>query len=637
MVKNFFKRGKKEEAATNVVADGSITSAPHPDPNATKGENGAEAQPEGLAPTRTTATEDIVYPSGLKLALLMTSVFVSMFLVALDRLIISTAIPQITDDFHSVTDIGWYGSAYLLATCAFQLLFGKLYTFYSVKLVFLSTVALFEIGSAICGAAPNSIAFIIGRAIAGVGSAGIFSGAIVIIVYAVPLHKRPLFQGIFGAVFGLASVIGPLLGGAFTSKVTWRWCFYINLPFGGIAMLFIAFLLHIPDRDTTHLSTKAKLSQLDAVGTSVFIPGTVCLLLALQWGGLEYSWSNWRIILLLVLGGVLLISFVLVQIFMPNTATVPSRIFLQRSIMAGFWSTLCIGSQMMIFVYYLPIWFQAIKGVSAVDSGIRLLPMVLPMVVASMVTGVLVSKVGYYTPFMQFGVCLLCIGAGLLTTLQVNTGQAKWVGYQFIYGLGMGCTFQAPNLAAQTVLPTRDVPIGTSLMFFSQLLGGAVFISVGQNVLNNRLLSGLKGIPGLDASFILNNGATTITNLPDSVKPRVLDAYNEALRRVFQVALILTCLTIFGALALEWRSVKEKKNKQGHAAEEGTAAGKESELETETQAGRETDLEETKAQPETASQGLSQNAEKEARPVSAKSDGPTIIGDLEKESKEIKA
>lgn len=525
-----------------------------------------------LAQVNTTATEDIEYPSGLKLGLLLASVFISMFLVALDRLIIATAIPQITNDFHSVQDIGWYGSAYLLATCAFQLMFGKGYMFYSIKTVFLTAVGLFEIGSAVCGAAPTSVAFIIGRAIAGVGAAGIFSGVIIIIVYAVPLHKRPLYQGMFGAVFGLASVIGPLLGGAFTTKVTWRWCFYINLPLGGVAMVFIFFLLKIPDRDTTKIPTKDKLKQLDGLGTFFFIPGCVCLLLALEWGGATYAWSNGRIIALLTLAAVLLIGFVLVQIFMPDTATVPPRIFMQRSIMAGVYSTLCIGAQMMIFIYYLPIWFQAIQGVSAVQSGIRTLPLVLGMVVASIGSGIAISRVGYYTPFMITGVVFMSIGAGLLTTLQVDTGSSKWIGYQFLFGWGMGLTFQTPNLAAQTVLPRRDVPIGTSLMFFSQLLGGAIFISVGQNILDSQLIQRLSHIPGLDGHKILNSGATSLTDLPDSIKPEVLSAYNEALRKVFQVGLIMVCLTIFGALSIEWRSVKKNMPaKDGAAPAEGQA------------------------------------------------------------------
>lgn len=479
----------------------------------------------------------------------------------------------------TVVSFSRYGSAYMLTNCAFQLSFGKLYSFFSVKTVFLTAIALFEIGSAICGAAPSSVAFIIGRAISGVGSAGIMSGAITVIVYAVPLHRRPLFQGLFGAVFGLASVVGPLLGGAFTSKVTWRWCFYINLPFGGVAALFIFFLLTIPDRSTTHLPLKQKLAQLDFLGIFFLLPGIVCLLLALQWGGSKYDWNSGRIIALLVLAGVLVIAFILVQVFRPETATIPPRIFCQRSIIAGFCATFTVGASMMIVVYYLPIWFQAIEGISAVDSGIRLLPLVLSMVVASISSGVLIARVGYYTPFMLFGCVLLSIGAGLLTTLQVNTGEGKWIGYQILYGFGMGCTFQAPNLAAQTVLATKDVPVGTSLMFFSQLLGGAIFTSVGSNVLSNELLKNLANIPGVNAVALVNRGATELLQgLAASLVEPVLVAYNQSLRMVLQVGLVMTCLTVLGALALEWRSVKSKKPHKAdehNAAEEGAVADKE--------------------------------------------------------------
>lgn len=285
------------------------------------------------------------------------------------------------------------------------------------------------------------------------------------------------------------------------------------------------------------------------------------------------QWNNGRIIALLVLGALLLIGFVLTQCFMPKTATVAPRIFKQRSVVAGVWATICIGSQMMIFVYFLPIYFQAIKGASAVDSGIRLLPLTLSMVVASMSNGIFVNKIGYYTPSMIVGTCLLAIGAGLLTTLQIDTPSAKWIGYQIIYGFGMGLTFQAPNLAAQTVLPTKDVPTGTSLMFFSQLLGGAVFISVGQNVLNNQLLTRLAGLPGFSPSMIAESGATTLSqSLPPQLLGPVLDAYNESLRVVFRVGLILTCLTVFGTAAMEFRSVKKNLPKKDGDAEKGDVA-----------------------------------------------------------------
>ncbi|KAF5006013.1 hypothetical protein FDECE_7587 [Fusarium decemcellulare] len=522
---------------------------------------GSSADEKANAATAATSDETI-YPSGLKLGLVLTSVFVSMFLVSLvgshythpfgtgakisqDRLIITTAIPKITDDFNSVTDIGWYGSAYLLTTCALQLLFGKIYRSFKIKYVLLCSILLFEIGSAICGAAPSSIVFIIGRAIAGVGAAGILTGVMVVIVHSVPLHKRPVYQGMFGAVFGLASVTGPLLGGAFTSKVTWRWCFFINLPLGGIAMVVILFLLDIPDQDTKELSTKAKLAQLDFPGTALIIPGCVCLILALQWGGLSYPWNDGRIISLLVLGGVLLLGFILVQIFLPKTATIPPKVFRQRSILAGVFSSICTGSQQMIFIYYLPIWFQAIQGVSAVNSGIRLLPLVLSMVLASLLTGILVKHIGYYTPFMIFG---------------IDTAEPKWVGYQILYGWGMGSIIQAPNLAAQTVLPKPDVAIGASLMFFSQVLGGAVFVSVGQNILNNQLVRRLSNIPSFSPEMIQNTGAISLTHLPGPIRTTVLIAYNESLRHVFRVGLILVCLTMLGALAMEWRSVKKDKS-----------------------------------------------------------------------------
>ncbi|OJK01893.1 hypothetical protein ASPACDRAFT_58301 [Aspergillus aculeatus ATCC 16872] len=516
--------------------------------------------------------------SRLRVVCLIVSAFVAMFLVALDRTIISTAIPKITDEFNSFDDVGWYGSAYLLTCCAFQLLFGKLYRLFSVRTVFLASILLFEVASAICGAAPNSVAFIIGRAICGVGAAGILAGTIMCIIHSVPLQKRPQIQGLFGALFGIASIVGPLIGGAFTSNVTWRWCFYVNLPIGGAAMVFIALCLKVPKQDTTRVSWTEKLRQLDFLGTTLLVSGVVCLILALQWGGQTYSWSNGRVVACLVLAGVLLLSFIAAQIFLPKTATLPVRIFSQRSIISGFWQTLCVGSGNYIFVYFLPIWFQSIKGNSAVESGIRLLPMMLAMVVGSIGGGITNSKVGYYTPLAIIGSCIMSVGAGLLTTFQVDTGAGKWIGYQIVYGLGLGLCFQVPNLAAQTVLPKPDVPSGLALMLFGQLIGAAVFVSVGENILANQLVKRLSGLPGFDRGLVTSGGVTELLDaMPADLRGTVLHSYNEALRRVFWAGLIISCLTLLGAATLEWRSIKQGQpqpdaEKKGENAEKSVDA-----------------------------------------------------------------
>ncbi|PYH40861.1 putative MFS aflatoxin efflux pump [Aspergillus saccharolyticus JOP 1030-1] len=520
--------------------------------------------------------------STLRVICLIVSAFAAMFLVALDRTIISTAIPKITDEFNSFDDVGWYGSAYLLTCCAFQLLFGKLYNLFSLRIVFIASILLFEVASAICGAAPSSVAFIIGRAICGVGAAGILAGTIMCIIHSVPLHKRPQIQGLFGALFGIASIVGPVIGGAFTSDVTWRWCFYINLPIGGAAMVFIAFCLKVLKQDTIRVPRVDKLIQLDFLGTTLLVSGVVCLILALQWGGQTYAWSNGRVVACLVPMGVLLPAFVAVQIFLPKTATLPVRILAQRSILSGFWQTLCVGSGNYIFVYFLPIWFQSIKGDSAVESGIRLLPMMLSMVVGSIGGGIINSKVGYYTPLAIIGSCIMSVGAGLLTTFQVDTGEDKWIGYQIVYGFGLGLCFQVPNLAAQTVLPKPDVPFGLALMLFGQLIGAAVFVSVGENILAHQLVTRLSGLPGFNHGLVTSGGVTELLNaMPANLRDTVLDSYNEALRRVFQAGLTVSCLTVLGAATLEWKSIKKgqpKSDAEGKgevAAEKARPVGRE--------------------------------------------------------------
>ncbi|KAK5451770.1 hypothetical protein LTS15_008030 [Exophiala xenobiotica] len=502
--------------------------------------------------------EDDEYPPFSTVIITIAALMLTSLCVSLDRTIIATAIPVITDHFDSLGDVGWYASAYLLTMSAFMLFMGRVYKFYNPKWVYIGCVAVFELGSLVCGVAPNSTALIVGRAIAGLGSAGVMSGAITIVVYLVPLQKRPAYTGMFGGVMAVAFIAGPLLGGVFTDSVSWRWCFLINLPLGGATMVMLAFVLKLNNYKPNNTPFKEQLHQLDPLGTFVLIPAVTCLLLALQWGGTKYSWSNARIIVLLILSGMLLIVFAYIQHWRQERATIPPRIIKNRSVASGMAYVFCSGSGMMTASYFLPIWFQAIKGASAVHSGIMFLPAILGLTVSSMFAGFATRKIGYYTQFMFLSSVLTSIGAGLICTFTTTTSHEKWIGYQVLWGLGLGFGMQQPSVAAQTALSRPDVSTGVSLMFFCQTLGGAIFVSVANNIFDNKLAQGLAGIPGLNADLVAHVGAT---DLRDVVAPEylhsVLVVYNEALRNAFYVCAALAVATIVGAVFMPWKSLKK--------------------------------------------------------------------------------
>ncbi|KAJ5542629.1 Major facilitator superfamily domain general substrate transporter [Penicillium sp. DV-2018c] len=529
-------------------------SEPASDKQSTKEEQTEAADAE-------TPADEEEYPNAWRLVLITIALCLCVFCVALDNTIIATAIPKITDQFNSLEDVGWYGSAYLLTTCAVCLTFGKLYTFYSIKYIYLIALSIFEIGSLVCGVTPSSVGLICGRAIAGLGAAGLFSGSILIITKSVPLVKRPIYTGLVGAMFGIANVAGPLMGGAFTDHLTWRWCFYINLPIGAVTFFFVLVFFPNPKAILKKNSVKEQLKQLDLIGSFFFLPAIISLLLALQWGGTRYPWSNGRIIGLFVAFGVLALIFLGIQVWAQERATVPPRLIKNRNVWGSAWYAACLGAAFFVLTYYLPIWFQSIKGATALKSGIMNLPMIIAVVVCSILAGGLVTACGYYTPFMILSSILMTIGAGLLTTLEADSNHSKWIGYQALFGIGLGLGMQQPMIVAQTALKPVDVPTGTAIVMFTQTLGGAIFISVGQNVFQNQLVQNLaRYAPDEDAARLISTGATMLRKVvAGEALQRVLVAYNAAIVHTFYVVVAMGALSLIGPIFVEWISVKGKK------------------------------------------------------------------------------
>ncbi|KAF0321758.1 major facilitator superfamily transporter [Colletotrichum asianum] len=515
--------------------------------------------------THQSSEDEVVYPHGLKLILIIIALCLAVFLVALDQTIIAPALGAITSEYGSVKDIGWYGSAYLLTTTALQPMYGTVYKLFSVKYIYIAAIAVFEIGSLVCALAPDSTAFIIGRAVAGIGTAGLFSGSIVILSYTMPLEKRPLAFGLIGGMWGIASVAGPLLGGVFTEKATWRWCFYINLPIGGIAMVFVFFLLHLSRKNNPEGKTLVqRLMQLDLIGTAIFIPAIVCLLLALQWGGAEYPWKSAKIIGLFVGFGLMIIIFIGIQLWQGDKGTLPPYLFKNRNVVCAMLFACFFGAAFFPLIYYLSLYFQAIQGVSAVQAGIKILPLLLATVVASMASGALISVIGYYSAIILPSLVLFTVGSGLITTFDLDTPMREWFGYQVLAGLGIGAGFQIGVLVVQTVLPLEEVPVATAVVQFFQSFGGAIMIAVAQSLFQTGLVNGVATrVPDLDPSIFINAGADQVRSILTQmgradVIDAVLESYMVGLRHTYYVTVACAAAAFVACLGLQWKSVKKE-------------------------------------------------------------------------------
>ncbi|KAJ5625559.1 hypothetical protein N7510_001868 [Penicillium lagena] len=503
------------------------------------------------------------YIAGFKLFMVIAAVTLVCFLVMLDTSIIVTAIPKITTHFHSLEDIGWYGSAYQIASASLQPLTGRIYTNFSTKWTYLSFFLIFELGSLLCAISTSSKMLIVARAVAGLGSSGLLNGSMTIIASSVPMYKSPALIGIMMGFGQMGIVLGPVLGGAFTEYSTWRWCFYLNLPVGAVAALLLV-IVQIPDqveKPSISLVKETVLHKLDLIGFVLFAPAAIQLLLALQYGGNKFAWNSSTVIGLFCGSGVTFIVFLLWEHRQKERAMIPLAMLRMRRVWSSCLTMACIMALVLCNSYYLPVYFQAVKNVSPILSGVYMLPGILSQLVFAVMSGLLIGKLGYYLPWAVFSGVATAIGNGLLSTFKPETPTAKWVGYQILLGAGRGSGFQTPMVAVQNALPPAQVSVAMSVLIFAQTLSGAVFLTFANVIFDNGLRTLVpQYAPSVDPEALIAAGASGIRNVvAGNNLAGVLRAYCNSIDHVFYMAAALGVGIFASSWGMGWKDVRKKK------------------------------------------------------------------------------
>ncbi|TLD30617.1 hypothetical protein PspLS_01711 [Pyricularia sp. CBS 133598] len=560
----------------------------------------------------------ITYPSLGRAAIISVALALAVFLVALDINIVATAAPSIAAELKSLNDLGWYGSAYLASTAAFSFVYGRLYTLARPKIIFSFAVGIFGVGSLIAGLAPSSPVLILGRAVQGLGTSGILSGALIIAAKILPLKQRSVLTGVIGAMEGTAMVLGPLLGGIFADRLSWRWCFYINVPSSAAVAFAVMFLLKLPDdvpgspgldlqkklqeekrkssasinvlaepnkplnRSNTlrarfallSTSTKDKILLLDPLGTTILLGAVVSILLGLQDIGHTVSQGGNNTSIVFVLGAVLFVNFGVLQYLRKEGAMIPPRLIKIRTVWAGFLFFSCTAAGLEAITYFLPLWYQKVQSNTAEQSGVKMLAMLLSMIIMLLLGGVILNLIGYYTPMMVLSSVLMTIGAALLASLERDSNVVNVAVASGVFGAGVGTGFQMPLIAVQTVLDPVDMPIGTSIVVFGQMLGGALMLSVAEASFSTTLNLGFKKLGPVgdevmksldEVRFIKDIRLPEGSNL---TVEQILDIYNKAIRSALNVGIVFAMLSLIGALFMPLRSVKKSKEDYEREQEE---------------------------------------------------------------------
>ncbi|GAA2456936.1 MFS transporter [Streptomyces glaucus] len=490
------------------------------------------------------------------------ALLLGMLLAALDQTIVSTALPTIVSDLGGMEHLSWVVTAYLLASTAATPLWGKLGDQYGRKRLFQTAIVIFLAGSALCGMARNMPELIAFRAVQGLGGGGLMVLSMAIVGDLVPPRDRGRYQGLFGAVFGATSVLGPLLGGLFTEHLSWRWVFYVNLPVGIVALAVIAAVLHIPRRATKHV--------IDYLGTFLIASVATCLVLVASLGGTTWGWGSPQIIVLAVLGVVLAVAFAAVE-RRAAEPVLPPKLFRIRTFTLSAVISFVVGFAMFGAMTYLPTFLQVVQGVSPTMSGVHMLPMVFGLLLSSTVSGQIVSRTGRWKVFPVTGTAVTAFGLLLLHQLDENSSTAVMSAFFFVFGLGLGLVMQVLVLIVQNAVAYEDLGVATSGATFFRSIGAAfgvaVFGTVFAGRLGDKLADAFRGVqlpPGVSADA-LEADPRGIAALPPALRPAALHAYASAITDVFLYAAPVALL----AYVLAW-FLKEDRLRGSVTAPDGT-------------------------------------------------------------------
>ena len=466
-----------------------------------------------------------------RVLIIIGALLMGMFLAALDQTIVATALPTIVADLHGASHLSWVVVAYLLAATVSTPVWGKLGDQYGRKFFFQAAIVIFLCGSALSGLSRSMTELIAFRAVQGLGGGGLMVGAQAIVGDIVSPRERGRYQGLFGAAFGVASIIGPLLGGVFVDQLSWHWIFYINLPIGAVALTAVAIQVPGNLRRVHHV--------IDYLGAAVLMFSASFLVLFTSLGGTTYPWGSPPIVTFGIAGALLLGVFVLIE-RRAVEPVLPLHLFRIRAFSVTCVVGFIVGFAMFGAVTYLPVFFQIVHGESPTTSGLQLLPLLLGLIICSTGSGMIISRTGRYRVFPIAGTALITVGLLLLSRLAVGTSLLIASLYMFVLGVGLGCVMQVLVLIVQNAVPYSELGVGTSGQTFFRSMGGsfgtAIFGAIFSNVLVGNLVAhlGHARLPsGLSSSSVT---PAIFDKLPPAVHLGIAAAYAESIQTVFVVA-----------------------------------------------------------------------------------------------------